>query len=175
MLCQLCEKNPATIKIAHVIKQKKIEINLCHACAEAKGVDNPMVTLPQIFGNFISELLGDDLFSKAIEKTGEKCECCGSSWNSFEKTGMFGCDICYQTFEHNLNFTLRRIHGSNKHIGNRPKSQRRIIDATELERIRRNLQKAILDENFERAAELRDILKDARAEPEESQNDGILR
>lgn len=175
MLCQLCEENLATIKIAHVINQKKIEINLCHSCAEAKGVDNPMVTLPQIFGNFISELLGADTFKMGVERPGKKCDACGCTWDSFQKTGMFGCDICYQTFAHDLDFILTRIHGSNKHIGNRPKSQRRTVAAAELERIKHDLQKAILDENFELAAELRDVLKDASVAPENSANDGILR
>ncbi|MFQ5676855.1 MAG: hypothetical protein ACE5G1_13240, partial [bacterium] len=69
-------------------------MNLCQECAEEKGVDNPLSTLPQIFGNFISELLGKDSLKRVASDADLECSGCGLTWDQFEKTGLFGCDIC---------------------------------------------------------------------------------
>lgn len=175
MLCQLCKIKTANVKISHVINSKKIEVNLCESCAEKKGVNSPMATLPQIFGNFITELLGNEILKRTGDEIDIKCEECGSTWESFQTTGLFGCDICYRTFEDDLDVILRRIHGSNQHIGSRPKSHRVNIDESELAKIKLELQSAIQRENFELAAELRDIVRDAQREIDKRENDGILR
>ncbi|MFQ5649635.1 MAG: UvrB/UvrC motif-containing protein [bacterium] len=174
MVCQFCRENPATIKIAHVVNEKKIEINLCTGCAERKGIANPMASLPQIFENFIAELVGKEILQRSTHAEGLQCARCGSTWDDFQKTGLFGCDICYQTFEQDLNIVLRRIHGSNQHIGSRPKSQRHKISEAEMRRIKVELQEAIESENFELAAELRDLVRDAQRELD-TENDGIIR
>src|SRR3990172_5621551 len=162
MLCQLCKKNPATIKIAHILNQKKIEINLCSSCAEEKGVESPLVALPQVFSNYLAALFGNEIFSRKHQENDIRCEGCGTTWDKFQETGLLGCDICYLTFEKDLNVILRRIHGSTQHIGSRPKSLRHNIDKKELEKINIELKEAINNENFELAAELRDVIKDAQ-------------
>ena len=175
MLCQLCDLNSASVTISYLIHDKKISMNLCKECAEKKGVDNPMTTLPQMFGNFITQLLGEDSLKRSKPDDDVKCDACGLTWDSFEKTGLFGCDICYQVFSKDLNVILRRIHGSNQHIGNRPKSQRYLIDDSELKKIKLDLQAAVANEDFELAAELRDMIRDAQSSLNEKVDDGILR
>ncbi|MFQ5602483.1 MAG: UvrB/UvrC motif-containing protein [bacterium] len=138
-------------------------------------MNNPLATLPQIFSNFLAELVGDDFLRTNIDETGKKCSGCGSTWRNFQKTGLFGCDICYQTFEDDLNLILRRIHGSNQHIGSRPKSIRHEIDRAELDKMKIELENAIKLEKFERAAELRDLIRDAQDNLEIKDDDGILR
>lgn len=175
MLCQICQKNTAEIRVSHAINEKKIEINLCKSCAEEKGLSNPLSNLPQLFGNFIAELIGQDLFKSRRRDATRKCPGCGSTWDNFHDTGLLGCDLCYQTYEEDLSVILRRIHGSNKHIGSRPKSYRFVVDESELEGIKEELQQAIDNEKFERAAELRDIIRDAQREIDKKNDDGILR
>lgn len=175
MLCQMCHVNPAGIKIAHVINEKKVEINLCKACAEKKGLSNPMMTIPQIFGNFVAELLGQDVLEQSDASASITCTGCGSTWEDFQNTGLLGCEICYQIFQEDLSRVLRRIHGSSQHIGSRPRSQRSNIDRSEIEVIRKELQAAIRNEDFELAAELRDMIRDAERQNDGKQDDGILR
>ena len=55
------------------------------------------------------------------------------------------------------------MHGSNKHIGNRPASQRETGTIDEADRLRNELNRAIKAENFERAAQLRDKIRDIEA------------
>lgn len=175
MLCQLCNLNSASVTISYVVNDKKISMNLCKECAEDKGLDNPMTTLPQMFGNFITELLGKDSLKRQSRDQNLQCSACGLTWDSFEETGLFGCDICYQVFSKDLNVILRRIHGSNQHIGNRPKSQRYKIDNAELQRIKMELETAIKNEDFELAAELRDMVRDAETHLDKKEEDGMLR
>lgn len=175
MLCQVCQTKTAEIKIAHILNNKKLEIDLCKNCADDKGISSPLMNLPLLFGNFIAQLIGEDGLKRRKENDGRECAGCGLSWEDFEKTGLFGCDICYQSFEEDLEVVLRRIHGSNRHIGCRPRSLRQLVDGSELESMRADLQKAITNEQFERAAELRDILRDAEREIDKRGDDGILR
>ena len=175
MLCQLCKQKTAKIKISHVINNKTIEVSLCKSCAEEKGVENPLVALPQIFGNFIAELFGKELFAGDTIKDDKECEGCGLTWEDFQEKGLFGCEICYQTFGSELDIIIKKIHGSAKHIGNRPKSLRRKLDKDELERMRIELKEAIINENFELAAELRDVIRDAQRVFEGIEDDQILR
>ncbi|HEX9652611.1 MAG TPA: UvrB/UvrC motif-containing protein [bacterium] len=164
------------IKIAHIINGKKIETNLCRSCAEQKGVDNPLATLPNMFGNFIAEFLGQDALKRKKSHDGRKCPGCGASWEAFEKTGLFGCGLCYETFLEDLNTVLRRIHGSNQHIGSCPKSFRHVVDQSKIQNFRSQLDRAIKSENFEKAAVLRDIIRDAEREIDKGEHeDGILR
>jgi protein arginine kinase activator len=175
MLCQICQLNTAEIKIAHLANDKKIEIHICKECAEEKGINHPLMSLPDLFGNFISELLGDDFSQKHAGQSGKKCPGCESTWEGFQETGLFGCDICYQFFEEDLKVVLRRIHGSNQHIGSRPKSFRHIVDESELVSLKSDLERAIGAEDFERAAELRDIMRDAQRELDKKANSAVLK
>lgn len=175
MLCQLCKKNPATVKISYMIADTKNEISICKQCADNKGIDNPANTLPQIFDNFLVEILGQQPINSSKTSKEKGCPICGTTWESFHQTGLFGCENCYSIFTKELDVLLRRIHGSNKHIGSRPQSLRSKIDASELKQMQMELQEAIKSEKFELAAELRDVIKDAQRELKKKENDGILR
>ncbi len=176
MQCQVCHNNSAAIKIAHIINGKKIEMNLCQSCADQKGVGNPLGTLPQIFGNFLAEFFGKELLRPNKGDDKRKCPGCGSTWQMFEKSGVFGCGACYETYTDDLNVVLRRIHGSNRHIGSCPRSFRQAIDQTKIRNFRSQLERAIKNENFEEAATLRDLIRDAEREiDKEDQGDKILR
>ncbi len=175
MLCQICHVKTADIKIAHVVNTKKIEINLCKGCAEQKGLDNPLSSIPQIFGNFITQLFGQDALKIQTDNESKRCSGCGLTWSHFQKTGLFGCDACYRTYADELGPILRKLHGSNQHVGSCPKSYRPVVDDSEIEQFQVQLHEAIKRENFERAAELRDKIRDARRKIDKPENDGILR
>jgi len=175
MICQLCKFKQALIKISYVINDKTIEINLCKECAEEKSLNNPLVTLPQIFGNFIAELVGEDCLSELNTDSDLKCGACGMTWEEFQESGLLGCDICYHTFEKEMEIILRRIHGSTQHIGCRPNSMRCVVDESELQQLNKRLRNAISRQQFEEAAKLRDMIRGAESVREKSDNDGILR
>jgi len=120
-------------------------------------------------------LLGQDVPEQSDAAASVTCTGCGSTWEDFQNTGLLGCEICYQIFQRDLSRVLRRIHGSSQHIGSRPRSQRSNIDVAEVEVIRKELQAAIRNEDFELAAELRDMIRDAERQNDGQPDDGILR
>jgi len=94
-----------------------------------------------------------------------KCQACGLTYADFKKMGRLGCGECYDTFRKYLAPLLKRIHGSNQHMGKTPlktkaagtKPGRKKADLQEL---KNKLQEAIQREAFEEAARLRDLIKE---------------
>lgn len=82
------------------------------------------------------------------------------TYNQFTQLGRFGCPDCYDNFASRLEPLLRRIQTGNSHSGKVPtKSGEKIQQQRRLEALRRELQQAVAEENFERAAELRDEIR----------------
>jgi protein arginine kinase activator len=159
MLCNVCGKNPATVHLTEIIDSQMNELHLCEECARQKSAQ-----MEQQFG--LSDLLAgladfEKTSVKEIESPALKCPNCGLTYVDFKKIGRLGCGECYQAFKKQLGPLLKRIHGSNQHIGKVPNKatvppQKR----TELEEMRAKLQEAIEREAFEDAARLRDRIKE---------------
>jgi protein arginine kinase activator len=161
MLCDVCGKNPATVHLTEIIDEQMNELHLCEECARHKSA-----AMEQQFG--LSDLLaGMADFEKPANKEEEvvtiKCPSCGLTYADFKKIGRLGCGECYNVFRKYLAPLLKRIHGSNQHIGKNParakttaKLYKKKDDLLEL---KEQLQKAVSQEAFEEAARLRDQIK----------------
>ena len=166
MLCQSCKKENASVKCIQVINEKKTEWILCTKCAEQQGLTNPLAGLPEFFGKILANLIGEELpgiHSDDSDKTDEsspKCPSCKISFSEFEKKGIMGCPQCYDTFEAELKILLRRIHGSNHHIGSRPRQYQAAFSGEKIAILRQNLNSAVKQERYEDAAELRNRITD---------------
>jgi len=94
------------------------------------------------------------------------CPLCGTTWTQFRHTGLMGCPHDYEMFERKLLPLLKRAQeGAGEHIGkisSRKKSQETDRQVTSL-RLKRELQKAVDSENYEKAARLRDELRTIEA------------
>jgi protein arginine kinase activator len=94
-----------------------------------------------------------------------KCAKCGLTYEDFKKIGRLGCGACYVSFKGSLAPLLKRIHGSNQHMGKSPSpvSMKELKITTklhdELEAAKAELTKAVKKEEFEEAAALRDKIK----------------
>lgn len=163
MICQICGVREATIKFTQIINQKKTEMHICKICAEEKGYTNPLASFPKIIGGLILGIMGELPTTSQREHISLRCDFCRLSWNEFQDRGLLGCGHCYDSFIEPLKALLRKMHGSNKHIGNRPADKRLYGTADELDRLRNELKRAIKAENYEHAAELRDKIRDIEA------------
>ena len=170
-LCQICNKNPATMHFTEIQDNRSSELHVCQACAEEKGL-TPQVA-PKNFS--VSELVAkmfDDMAAGEGEKIGPvQCPSCGMHYTAFKDTGRLGCGDCYATFQSKLRPLLRRIHGDTRHRGKRPAGEGEGASRfRQIQRLHDELQRAVEREEFERAATLRDEIRrleaDARA-PEE--------
>lgn len=163
MLCEECGKNPATVHVEQIINGKRTVMNLCQECAAKKGVLNVFWQPSFSINNLLSALLGSqETTLPALEpgRTEIRCPICGMSYRDFSRIGKLGCSHCYETFENRLEPLLRRIHGSDRHIGKAPVSGGgNAAIRREIEELRNELSKAVAQEAYEKAAELRDKIK----------------
>ena len=89
------------------------------------------------------------------------CPQCGLSIKEFNESGRFGCSECYRAFANELSELLRRIHGHDHHTGKIPAMNPAHLEARkELLSLRRKLKRAVEQEDFELAAQLRDSIND---------------
>ncbi len=98
-----------------------------------------------------------------------KCDGCGTTFEEFARQGRFGCAECYQAFRPRLEAIMRKIHGASLHRGKTPDqtpaflADPEVTPLNEEQRLEAALQKAVEEEEFERAAEIRDKLRMIRS------------
>jgi protein arginine kinase activator len=158
MLCDICNKNPATVHLTEIVDEQMTELHLCEECAHQKSA-----AMEQQFG--LSDLLaGMAEFGKpSIEKDAPDLECpnCKLTYLDFKKIGRLGCGDCYTAFRKYLGPLLKRIHGSNQHVGKSPSKVTRVVKKKiDIQELRNRMQKAIEAEDFEKAANIRDQIKE---------------
>ena len=94
-------------------------------------------------------------------ETSFSCPECGTTYYDFQKSGRLGCGKCYETFSRELSELLRKIHGSDKHVGKMPfMGDEMLKEQEDLQRLKSELKSLIQGEEFEKAAVLRDRIRD---------------
>ena len=165
MLCDICNKKKATVHLTEIIDGEMSEMHLCEDCAREKSVQ-----MEQQFG--LADLLaGLSGFGQQVKESGApqlQCSNCGTSYDDFRKFGRLGCSECYNTFGDQLGTLLRKIHGSSQHLGKTPPTAAEPIKnkIDMLQELRRQLQQAVEVENFEKAAKLRDQVREMERKKE---------
>ena len=158
MLCDICGKKKATVHLTEIVDEQMSEMHLCEECAREKSVQ-----MEQQFG--LADLLaGLSDFGKQVkdyDKVKLECPSCGLSYEDFKKFGRLGCSECYIAFKDHLASLLKKIHGSQHHLGKSPtlSSQSEKESVESLNDLRNELQASIQAEDFEKAAELRDKIR----------------
>ena len=159
MLCDLCNKNPATVHLTEIIDDQMSELHLCEECARQKSA-----LMEQQCG--LSDLLAGLAEFEKPSKDAEaavslKCASCGLAYEEFKKIGRLGCGDCYTSFRKYLASLLKRIHGSNIHLGKSPIAVAKVAPKRQdIQELKLRLQRAIETEAFEEAARIRDQIKE---------------
>lgn len=159
MLCQNCQKRVANVHFTQLIGNKKVEMYLCEQCAREKGHMTFMspVSINDFLAGFINLDTVPHLTSEPRRTT---CEVCGASYEEFQSSGKIGCGNCYEIFGDKLDPILRRLHGNVEHSGKVPAKLSAGLKASkEIEKLRILLNKAVQNEEYEKAAEIRDRIK----------------
>jgi protein arginine kinase activator len=160
MLCCICKEREATVHLTQIAGEKIQKVDLCEECAKEKGVNDPAAF------SLADLLLGLGAAQEVEQATGEQesaCPACGFTHADFKKTGRLGCPTCYEHFADGLTALLKSMHKGVRHVGKVPtrfKQRKQASDTSDrLKNLQRELAKAIHEEKFERAAELRDEIK----------------
>ncbi|MGG3916493.1 UvrB/UvrC motif-containing protein [Rossellomorea vietnamensis] len=95
-----------------------------------------------------------------------QCEKCKMTIHQFINVGRFGCAHCYETFKDELTPLLKRVHNGNvEHHGKVPERMGGAIHVKKkVLQLKSELQTMIADEEFEKAAEIRDEIRSLEKE-----------
>jgi protein arginine kinase activator len=157
MLCQRCGKNEATIQLTKIVKGKKTVLKICMECAKKAGYEDSLSAGTFPVSSFLGSIMPEGSTADASDLPKLKCSGCGLTYSEFRKSGQLGCSLCYGTFFDHLKDLLRRIHGSNDHVGKVPRSSRdKFIARRKLNKLQQQMKMAVKSEDFEEAAALRD-------------------
>lgn len=164
MLCESCKERNATTHIKRVVNGVLAEAHLCTECAREYGYQTAL----NVFD--MGSILGGLFSITPSDEDVLRCKNCGSSFEDIRRTGKIGCAQCYNTFRDRLKSMIQQIHGVAEHKGKKPGSSAlRVQDpnhsmippkVTQLERLKADLKKAVEEQNFENAAQLRDQIKE---------------
>lgn len=165
MLCEICEKNEANFHIAKIINGVKEEKHVCEQCAKTLEGINLLSDM-----NFSTDFSFQNILSGFLDymNTSTKtslpsqvvCNSCGTTYREFKESGLLGCSECYDTFKNTVIPILKRVQSNIEHHGKIPvKGGREIMAKKELEKLKEELQRAIALEEYEKAAELRDKIR----------------
>ena len=169
MKCETCIKREATVAYTHIVDDEKKTLFLCQVCADEKNIDVSPASEPKpkeipILVKKVKEELTN--LAGAEDAEGGICSTCGMAYDEFKKAGRLGCAGCYDAFASQLGRSLKRIHGENVHRGKGPitarpveSSQIEVSSIDKLDQLRDELTQAVSEEAFEKAAQLRDLIR----------------
>lgn len=176
MLCERCKCKDATFHKSVYINGKGYETNLCSDCANAMNLLQD-VNFDDGFGmgvnierklrnlerNFLSDFWDDDLFIPPLilEKNTKKCPECKSTFSDFLRRGKLGCDKCYDTFEEEIRDMLENMDNPTD-LNLEFDSEINKIAPTELDKLNDEFNKAIKEERYEDAGELKKKINELR-------------
>jgi protein arginine kinase activator len=160
-LCDRCNK-PATVHMTEISGGKTQEVHLCDACAaEAGYIQQTHIPINELLSQFLKT------HAQVADTPTTRCPDCGMSWQEFKDTGLLGCPKDYELFLNQLSGVIERAqNGGTHHTGKAPHARAvsPVDDAVqlrlaELNRLRKELTRAVENESYERAAQLRDQIR----------------
>ncbi|MFO8059133.1 MAG: UvrB/UvrC motif-containing protein [Bacillota bacterium] len=170
MRCEHCGEREATVHITTIRDGKKMDLHLCSDCAAEEGFFawsfEPQFPVHGLLGGLMEKVSGGKTVS--MPRTLE-CPACGRTYREFAQTGFLGCAQCYEAFSDAVGPLIKRMQSGSSHRGKRPGGGARpAADAgddvrAEISTLRGRLQQAVQEEEYERAAELRDMIRELEA------------
>jgi protein arginine kinase activator len=161
MLCQICNKNDATIHLTEISDGVRAEMHVCEHCAAEQDISiKTHIPINELLSNLLAVQPTDDELSDPSEMK-LACPSCGFTLDQFRKEGMLGCAHDYEIFEKFLYPLIEKAHGGRtSHCGKIPsKTPKDTKKHMRLLRLRQQLQTAVHKEDYELAAKLRDEIE----------------
>lgn len=167
MLCDICKEREATIHITKIVNGVKQDINLCSECAKQSEQFNMVqdidIMAPFSFPNILSGLM--DYVNMTTTKSDRPidlvCKNCGATYREFKKNGLLGCSECYENFKPTILSIIKGVQSNVEHVGKIPKrSGGELVQKKKIIKLKEELQKSIALEEYEKAAEIRDKIRE---------------
>jgi len=167
MMCDECGVRPATIHLTAFTGGEKQDKNLCATCLTKYKMNLPAMDLSNlagILGGFIEKALSGkkEEIDSGFSAT---CESCQMDYKTFKRNGMLGCVDCYKAFHEPIEEMLTRMHGNAQHVGRIPGGvNSRISLKLQIDKLKQQLTRAVSQEEYEKAASLRDQIRALQSE-----------
>ncbi len=185
MLCEICKIREANIIYTEVIGGVTTEHHYCAQCAKDLdfGPYSAIFDMDLPLGRFLSGLLSiagsEDQDDNAAPQI--TCPTCGTTYQEFIDNSLFGCQDCYGVFDLLINDKIRQLQGSVIHKGKKPGRLARIVPSSSVmvpgeeadmalppeeaaKAYEARLKDALKNEDYETAAECRDMIRQIRGE-----------
>jgi len=160
MKCEVdsCD-NEATVHLTEIREGKKHEMHLCERCAAEKGLPGKAhFSISDLLAGIASQAQAQA--QKAKRGKEAACPVCTTTLSQFQSSGRFGCPDCYVTFKDDVQSLVEKIHDSSQHVGKVPKRVSQDISIQkDIRQLKIDLDRAIRREDYEKAAALRDQVK----------------
>ncbi len=142
--CEICGERPAEVEFVEVVQGKKRQLHLCRVCAE-KESNGLRIIVPE----------------KEDKKIEIVCPNCGTPLSYIKTTLRVGCPVCYNVFEGEIKDLLKKLQGSSTFSADDDLKSSEEKDLIIIKhRLKRELEKAVESEDFEKAARLRDEIRE---------------
>lgn len=162
MICQSCQKLEATLHQLDVIyddggNAQVSSKDFCAVCAKRAGLPVPKAAaFPKIISMLSKAFLPQDAAGSATPSTPDPqedlaCPDCGWTLRDLRQTSRLGCPNDYEVFADHVGEMLERLHGHDRHVDWREDSL--------LDQLGAEMEQAVLEEDYEAAARLRDRIQ----------------
>lgn len=174
MQCDYCDTK-ATVFFTQIIDGNSTKSCLCEKCAMDNGVTDPAgFLLDDIDPNklaaqaasaaegsgTVAAHAGGLSASPGRDLSTGICPGCGFAFDDLKKTGRLGCSQCYQFFREEIKHNLGGMHKDTCHKGRVPVGMLEAFKNKQLlDDLKQEMDAAIADEDYEKAAALRDKLQ----------------
>lgn len=183
MQCEICKTRTATVHLTEIVDGQRTESHLCQSCAQKEGITTKsQLSLNELLSSLIAAHQQTD--EQLTDEGRTSCPVCGMTMEMFRKNALLGCPNDYEVFGKFLEQIIEKAHDGNlTHKGKIPagatppvlcsdaakeepvlrsnaaKEEEKIKTENEIETLKKQLEKAVSDEDYELAAKLRDRLK----------------
>jgi protein arginine kinase activator len=151
MLCEYCGVREAEVEFIDASREGIKKYHLCRICAD-KLAANPELIRLKGRPNKRESTLRDE--------TSYICPVCGWSISDYHRTGKLGCANCYFTFREAVREELQALEETNRYDGEPyRRNKTKFIMFGEFVSLKQQIEIAVAEEDFERAAQLSERLK----------------
>lgn len=159
MKCDGCGLRDALIHVRQMQKNGFQELHLCEECAQERGFIREEDAEVSV-GDLLAGLLGG-VAAPEGSPSPAACPRCGLAVSEFRKRGRAGCADCYETFAADVRRVLSQMAPRPRHAGKLPRDLAGSPAGVEdREALAAELRAAVEGEDYERAARLRDRIRD---------------
>lgn len=182
MICEKCRLREAVVQVTEHRNGAQTHHIYCLSCAKELdiGLQN-IFTGDTSLGRFLSSLLTETESRSDVGYKNVTCPSCKTGYEEFVKDSRFGCRDCYEVFGILIEENIKQLQGNTEHKGKHPKMRKpgdvilaseHLVDETksveqvldedvqDISTLKELLRAAIATEDYEKAAKLRDKIRE---------------